>query len=251
VASASSRPVAIQRVGSRCRCASSTQRVPLTHVLRDEGDGHHQPGDEAAAGLVVAAHEEVEGEQRWPPAAAAAPAPPAPSGSPAPCPAPSRVDQVGRRSGGTASCCGGSSITSRGGRKRRSSAYTVSADDAQHGDLAQRVEAAEVDQHHVDDVGAAALGQRASRGRRARSTAAPARQQRVRQRRQPPPMPPPRSAGRARRRHQARAAARCAGRPARRAWAASAGRAGTAPGGHHLHRQLRQRQVGRREPQRR
>ena len=30
-------------------------------------------------------------------------------------------------------------------------------DDAEHGDLAQRVEAAEVDQDHVDDVGAAAL----------------------------------------------------------------------------------------------
>ena len=32
---------------------------------------------------------------------------------------------------------------------------------AEHRDLAERVEAAEVDQHHVDDVGAAAFGQRA------------------------------------------------------------------------------------------
>ena len=31
-------------------------------------------------------------------------------------------------------------------------------DDAQHRDLAQRVEAAEIDEDHVDDIGAAAFG---------------------------------------------------------------------------------------------
>ena len=55
-------------------------------------------------------------------------------------------------------CCSGGSTLSRAGRKRRSSAKTVSADDAEHGDLAEGVEAAEVDQDDVDDVGAAALG---------------------------------------------------------------------------------------------
>ena len=67
-----------------------------------------------------------------------------------------RLGVVDRRSGCAAARA--SPMLSGAGRKRRSRAKTVKRDDAEHGDLAERVEAAEVDQDHVDDVGAAAFG---------------------------------------------------------------------------------------------
>jgi hypothetical protein len=184
VASAISRPTAIQRVGRRCSAFLDPARA-ADHVLRDEGDGHHQPGDEAAAGLVVAAHEQVEGEQpghrqqqphqhgrhlqvgRQVVVAVAV-----------------AVDQVGAGGVGGRRAAGASARSPPRRAEAPQQRIHRQPDDAQHGDLAERVEGAEVDQHHVDHVGAAALGQglleEEGRDRQRRM----ARQQRVRQRRQ-------------------------------------------------------------------
>ena len=91
-----------------------------------------------------------------------------------------------RRSGRAAAP--GTSTLSGAGRKRRSSAKTVERHDAEHGDLAQGVEAAEVDQDDVDDVGAAAFGvgvleEVAARAVRAAAASSP--------RRRAPPCPAP------------------------------------------------------------
>ena len=119
VAGASSRPTPIQRTG-RIRAVLHPARA-AGHVLQDEGDGHGDAGDEAAARLVVAAQEQIDGrradhrEQQ---------------------PHDQRRDQHGsrravspccragraRRSAFWARCCSGTAMLSGAGRKRRSSA---------------------------------------------------------------------------------------------------------------------------------
>ena len=156
VAAASSSPKPIQRTGRSAR-RSSTQRVPPAMYCRMSAIASAMPGDKAAAGQVVAAQQQVEREhadrrrtcQRMMHAGHEQ--------------CPSR----GGRARSARCCCAGGSMLSRAGRKRRSSEKTASATDAEHGDLAQRIEAAEIDEDHVDDVGAAALADRRARRRTA------------------------------------------------------------------------------------
>ncbi|MPM76223.1 hypothetical protein SDC9_123220 [bioreactor metagenome] len=127
--------------------------------MQQQADRQHQSGQEAAAGFVVAAQEQIERHQRgerqqqahqhgryhqiahgrvlgvaW-------------------------VQQVGLQVRRKPALLLGQ-IHGLGGRAEAAQqCIDGERDDAQHNDLAKGVEAAEVDQHHVDHVGAAAFGQ--------------------------------------------------------------------------------------------
>ena len=137
-------------------------------------------------------------------------------------------------------------MLSRGGRKRRSSAYTVSATAPSTVISPIVSKRAEIDQHHVDDVGAAAFGQRAARGRRARCSAARAASaSRRTSAARPPPAATASSRSRARR---AVSRARRRGAALEHALRQPAQPEQEQHRRHHLDDELREREIGRREP---
>jgi hypothetical protein len=190
-------------------------------------DRHHQAGDEAAARQVVAAQEDV------------TPPPSAPAAASTGSPPPASADAVARVLVMRPSPAAVSAAPARR-QQRLGQRKDHQRGDAQHGDLAKGIIAAEVDDDGVDHIGAARPRLRlrpvkarpAERRNRASSAPRPARHR--------PGRPPP----------PARRRAACAGGPGfrRGVFGQEVQRQQHQDHGHHLDRDLRQRQIGGRQP---
>ena len=133
VASASRRPAAIHRAGYGLTCAS-TQIVPAAMYWVISATATAEAGDEAAAWLVVAAHQQVncddEGDRQHEPRQHDGNQPLSSGAMSSARWSGVRTPAHGRRRESrrcNRSCCAGIAMLSRAGRKRRSRAYTVSA----------------------------------------------------------------------------------------------------------------------------
>ena len=135
----------MHRDESRAAAARCVQRTAVGDVQQDHGHAGDQAGDEAAARQVVAAQEDDTPTPAAPAAAAAAPA------------------ATASADAGPAPSAGPSASSAGRGRPAREQREDAERGDRQHGDLAVGVEAAEIHQDHVDDVGAAAAGTLLSR----------------------------------------------------------------------------------------
>ncbi|MNP01622.1 hypothetical protein D3C76_934460 [compost metagenome] len=132
------------------------------HVLQDERHRHHQAGDEPAARLVVAAHEQVhryqQGDWQQQPHQHRRHHHEAQRGV---CGV-TRVDQVCDHVGRQLALLGGQLHALLGRAEASQQGEHGQGHGDQHGDFTEGVEATEVDQHHIDHIGTAPLRQGAA-----------------------------------------------------------------------------------------
>ena len=141
----------------RMRSRSSTQRVPPAMYCRMKADRHGDARHEAAARQVVAAQEEVDGQHDDDREQPVHDDRRAPAGS-RPIVSPDLAVRLGLVEGVLDALLLGRLDAVRRRPEAAQQREDGQRDDAEDGDLAQRVEAAEVDEDDVDDVGAAAFG---------------------------------------------------------------------------------------------